>query len=55
MDLRMLEKAAYIIFEMCREHPELCPHDWEWEWTNTRTGEKHYKCNLCGKEETVKE
>ena len=55
MDLAMIEKAAYMFFEMCRQHPEICPHDWEWEWTDTRIGERHYKCLFCGEEMTIKE
>ena len=53
MDLRILEKAAMVVFEMCRQHPEICPHDYEWYWTNTNKDGKrveHYKCNLCGSE-----
>ena len=48
MDLSTLERAAYIVFAMCEQHPEICPHDYEWEWTNTKTKEEHYKCILCG-------
>ena len=48
----MLEKAAHVIFAMCREHPEICPHDYEWYWTQNKDGKyiEHYKCNLCGSE-----
>lgn len=52
MDLSTLERAAYIVFAMCEQHPEICPHDYEWEWskTNENIKEEHYKCKLCGKE-----
>lgn len=54
MDLYMLEKAALIIFAICREHPEICPHDWEWHWTSApdENGKRveHYTCKLCGSE-----
>lgn len=30
MNLAMLEKAAVVVFAMCREHPEICPHDYIW-------------------------
>ena len=52
MNLYMLEKAAHVIFAMCREHPEICPHDYEWYWTQNKDGKyiEHYKCNLCGSE-----
>lgn len=56
MDIHMLEKAAIIVFEMCRQHPEICPHDYHWTWTsapdenNNRV--EHYKCDLCEQEYT---
>lgn len=52
MNLYVLEKAANIVFAMCRQHPELCPHDWEWVSTNMNTGVERYRCNICGKEKT---
>ena len=55
MNIYALEKAAEIVFAMCRQHPELCPHDWGWVSTNLNTGEKKYKCNICGKQKTLKE
>lgn len=52
MDLQMLEKAAYVVFEMCRQHPEICPHDYRWMGTSApdENGKRteRYKCNLCG-------
>ena len=30
MDLNQLGFAANLIFELCRQHPELCPHQYEW-------------------------
>ena len=53
MDLYTLEKAAMIVFEMCRQHPEICPHDYEWYCTRTNEdGEyvEYYRCNLCDSE-----
>lgn len=51
MDLHMLEHAAEVIFRMCREHPEICPHDYSWR-TSTDLGngkyEVEYVCSLCG-------
>lgn len=60
MDLSMLEKAAEVVFAMCREHPEICPHDYHWCSTTTskETGReiKCYRCGLCGSEyEVIKE
>lgn len=50
MDLRMIEYATNIIFKICMNHPELCPHDYEWEWSKTKGNikEEHYQCRLCG-------
>lgn len=54
MNLQMLEQAAMIVFEMCRQHPEICPHNYQWYLTNTDNKDgkrvKHYKCSLCGRE-----
>ncbi len=54
MDLRQLEYAAEILFRMCREHPEICPHDYHWcsSTTDKITGEcvERYRCDLCGSE-----
>lgn len=53
MDLYKLEKAAMIVFEMCRQHPEICPHDYEWCCTKINEDGKYveyYRCNLCGSE-----
>jgi hypothetical protein len=53
MDLRQLEYAAEILFKICREHPEFCPHDYNWEGStiDKTTGKsvKRFKCGLCGK------
>ena len=55
MDTRMIEKAAILFFEMCRQHPEICPHEYSWIWSSapdptTNTREAHYKCGVCGHE-----
>ena len=52
MDIHELEYAAQVVFAMCRNHPEICPHDYHWDWSQTKDGieEKHYKCRLCGNE-----
>lgn len=52
MDLNMLEKSAMIVFEMCRKHPEICPHVYSWSSTTINKDGKcveHYVCNLCGR------
>lgn len=60
MELYMLERAAKIIFEICKTHPEICPHEYEWVWTSAPdedgTRVEHYHCILCGTElERIKE
>lgn len=54
MDIKYLEFAAEKFFEMCREHPEICPHDYHWTRTTSIIGtdecRKYYVCGLCGKE-----
>ena len=55
MDLQTLEYAATLFFEMCRVHPEICPHDFRWESSKPSEieGKREiiYKCRLCEKEE----
>ena len=55
MDIHMLEYAAEILFRMCREHPEICPHDYSYRYgmKSTEEGklENHYTCCLCGRED----
>lgn len=50
MDIHQLEYAANMFFKMCREHPEVCPHDWKWCETNYVNRKHTYRCNLCGQE-----
>lgn len=52
MDLHDIERAAMLFYQMCREHPEICPHSYEWKFTRT-DDEKEiitttYECQLCG-------
>jgi len=55
MDIHMLEYATETLFRMCREHPEICPHDYSWSYSRESTEEgkleKHYTCRLCGRED----
>lgn len=58
MNLEDLEKAANLIFDLCKNHPDLCPHDWKvTSITGIDTGKevRHYKCSICGqtKHDTV--
>lgn len=51
MDIEYIEHAARLFFEMCRNHPEICPHEYRWTMTETmKDGSEmdHYKCQLCG-------
>lgn len=55
MDFNSLELAANIVFEMCRQHPELCPHHYGWQSSIQRgdgTKIERYKCRICGSEYT---
>lgn len=56
MDTRNLELAADIVFRMCRAHPEICPHNYEWVLEQETEGhlERHYECTICGNKQTRK-
>jgi hypothetical protein len=51
MDLNSLELAANIVFRMCREHPEICPHDYQFRYSiqhENGSVTKCYRCQICG-------
>ena len=54
LDITQIEYAALKFFEMCREHPEVCPHDYHWKQSlidkPNNMEVKIYVCGLCGKE-----
>lgn len=54
MGINQIEYAAQMFFRMCREHPEVCPHDYSWTGSTidkTNGVEiKRYICGLCGRE-----
>lgn len=54
MDVERLITAANIVFEMCRRHPEICPHIYEWRWSQCKPTEtlEYYQCSICGKTKT---
>lgn len=56
MNIRDIEYAALMFFEMCRAHPGICPHDYHWVGStkdrNTNLVTERYKCGLCGTEIT---
>ena len=56
MNANVLEKVVEKFFEMCRQHPEICPHDYQLYAVsapneNGNRVEK-YQCNLCRNEYT---
>ena len=55
MHRQELERAANVIFRLCREHPELCPHDFRWHHSKPSEVEgktEHtFVCDLCGRED----
>ena len=54
MNLQDLEFAAQVIFRLCAEHPEICPHHYNWTSSSfnkeTKMYTHHYICSLCGTE-----
>lgn len=55
MNIQEVEFAAELFFEMCREHPEICPHDYHWitkKDNEDGTETVNYRCSLCGSEMT---
>lgn len=52
MDIHDIERAAMLFYQMCSEHPELCPHSYEWKFSTTDHEKKSitvtYECQLCG-------
>ena len=61
MDLNQIKDAAQIVFEICRNHPEICPHRYEWQSTKItescgyKVEEKLYRCTICGDEKETNE
>lgn len=54
-----LSRLEQLFTTMCREHPNICPHDYVWLY-DMRIGMdeegqdiwvEHYECALCGKKE----
>lgn len=56
MDLDDIKLAADIVFRICKEHPEICPHYYnehkpKFHGTNADGKWEHrYICELCGTE-----
>lgn len=51
MNLYQLEYVAQILFKMLENHPEICPHDYEWTGSLTKDGIEieSCRCQICGK------
>lgn len=54
-----LNRLEQLFIAVCREHPDICPHDYVWLY-DRRIGmnnkgqdiwERHYQCCLCGRKE----
>ena len=61
MELHEIEYAAQIVFDMCKNHPEICPHHWqliEKELSKDKITYR-YRCHICdsttSKVEEIKE
>ena len=59
MDNNQIELAARIVFRICEEHPDICPHDYHWikesdiyEIDDQSYRDITYRCGLCKKEIT---
>ena len=53
MEIERIEFATELFFDMLKNHPELCPHRYEWDWSNAPKNGKqlrHYTCRICRKE-----
>lgn len=54
MNLDDLELAANMFFRLCKEHPEICPHQYDrpkWSGTNADgKWERRFVCEVCGTE-----
>lgn len=55
MNANVVEKVVEKFFEMCRQHPEICPHDYHlYVSTKYEDGKcvEQYRCIMCGNEYT---
>ena len=56
MDIQSMEIICECVLQMFNEHPEICPHRYEWMMTVSNkdgTWTHQYKCQLCGKVEKI--
>lgn len=54
MEVERLIREAEIVFALCRKHPEICPHAYEWRGSQCKPTEtvEYYQCLICGKTKT---
>ena len=57
MDLNTLEYCANKFLEMCVNHPEICPHDYQLILREHKANKiiTYYRCGLCGHETSIEE
>ena len=54
MEIGQVERLLKLFLKMLKEHPELCPHEWEFlkSYPNTQKGKSgrtyKYECRVCG-------
>lgn len=54
MEIEQVERLLKLFLKMLMEHPELCPHEWEfWQsYPDTQEGKSgrtyEYSCRFCG-------
>ena len=57
MELQEIEYAAKIVYTICRDHPELCPHNYQLKMiTHDRENNRDietYQCIICGSRKNI--
>ena len=53
MDIKQLEIAIDISFKLCNDNPNICPHYMTIK-KNKQYKKSTFKCDICGKEITIK-
>lgn len=52
MNIESIELAAVLFFKMIETHPEICPHDYTWRYTQQQKDGRRtarYECRFCHK------
>ena len=50
MELCEIERALTLFLRMIQNHPELCPHDYCFEYEQDDI--RHFRCHICGHTKT---